>query len=106
MKAAPTLKEMHRVTSNESSPNPSVVKKQTNTNTSSMCSFFPALPPVENTYDHVLQGTFGKPAVKKHRDEYVSQWRPEDLKGRRKKEREENISEMFICKHSCDGEGT
>lgn len=34
----------------------------------------------ETTYNHVLQGTFGKPAVKKYRDKYVSQWFPEDLK--------------------------
>lgn len=35
---------------------------------------------IENTYNHVFQGTFGKPAVKKYWDEYVSQWFPEDLK--------------------------
>ncbi len=39
---------------------------------------------IENTYNHILQCTFGEPAVKKYRDEYVSQWRPEDLKEDRK----------------------
>lgn len=34
---------------------------------------------IKNTHNHVLQGTFGKPAVQKHRDEDVPQRRPEDL---------------------------
>lgn len=40
---------------------------------------------IRKAYYHVLQGTFGEPAVQKYRDEDVSQWRPEDLTGGRKK---------------------